>query len=360
MSRRIQIRREWLVLVAGLAIVGAITALTSSGATASEPPLSAANAQPNGALVAYRWLPAIGYRVERVSSSNLSAPSASDTTILLLQPQPALGGAETRRLVKWMRAGGIVVAAARPPLSRLLAVEGASSFTTPASRITIREPLLASPPASTLDARATWAVLPGRGVTVATSPYGSVLVRAAIGKGVLWIISAPQALDNAHLDHKGNRALLVSLIGMRGRAAAFTALPFLQGHHPNASLFSLPWGIAILFALLVALAYRWLGGWRLGPPIAEPEFNTQPATDYVIAVANLLRKARGRADVLRLYEERLDRLSESRTARGEMTDWNKSPQARPSGNVTDDELLARCREIVDLELEMSGSGRARW
>ena len=273
-------------------------------------------------------------------------------TVLLLQPQPMVSDGEVRRLLAWIRSGGVLVAAARSDLSTLLASAGASTFSTPPEPVTVVEPILGRPPASGLQVRASSSLTHTRGVAVAGSREGPVLVRVPFGKGVLWLISVPQALDNAHLDRSGNRALLLSLAGTRGRTVAFAALPFPPGHHAATSLFALPWGIAILFGLSVVLIYRWLGGWRLGPPIPEPEFNIRPAVDYVIAIASLLRKARRQTEVLRLYQDRLRRLSETGYTRVEVPEQ----MLEQLGKVDDVELVARSHAIVSFEAGVRGGG----
>jgi len=204
-------------------------------------------------------------------------------------------------------------------------------------------------------------------VPVAATSYGDALVRVGIGRGVLWLLSAPQALDNRHIDHTGNRALLLRLAGPRGRTVAFTVLASPPPHASGNWLFGLPWGIAVLFALAAVALYRWLSGWRLGPPVQELDetaarFGGRPATDYVIAMAGLLRKARRHSDVLRLYQDRLKRAADGVSYRGSRmggapNELAISPQLLVSGpeHLSEADLMTRCREIVEKERDLTGS-----
>lgn len=346
---------DWLLLAFGLLIVGLITGLTAAGPTSRRLPLSTSSPQQNGALAAYRWLNALGYRVENVQSLEPALLAPKRTTLLFLQPQRRLGRSRVIRLLHWIRRGGRVVATTTFSSRWLLARVGATSRSTPPASIRIVEPLVGRPPVSRIEVRADSTVGMRRGVVVARSRYGDVLVRLALGHGVLWLLAAPNALENAKIDRPGNRALLLSLVGRRGRLAAFVDLtnPPSNPRGPDGWL-GMPWGIAALFGVAVALAYRWLGGWRLGPATPTVDESARPASDYVVALAGLLRKGRKRAVVLNLYQEHLKHLLRSRSVHLE-------PDPRlfeTPGRLSDDELIARCTEIVDLERDAAGSAYA--
>lgn len=335
---------EWLLLIFGLVIVSVITELSTIKPASNYAALSSNSSRPSGALAAYDWLHSLGYRVANVSSLDLSRTSAANTTLLLIQPQRQLADNETRHLIAWVRAGGVVVAAARPSLNDLYGQAQAGIFQSSSPVAQVTEPLLANPSASRIDGTSTSALMPSFGVTVAVARNREpALVRISMGRGILWLISAPDALDNAHLDHAGNPSLLLSLVGRRDRTVDFVALPPIVKTIKNTSLFALPWGVAILFGIAALLVFRWLTGWRLGPPIPEPRFNTRPATDYVVALAGLLRKARRRSDVLRMYVDQLESTNRSTFSQAQTPEiFHEAPD-----KINDDELVRRSREIVE-------------
>ncbi len=184
-----------------------------------------------------------------------------------------------------------------------------------------------------------------------------MLQKILVGKGVLWVLTAPQALDNRDIARADSSTLLVALAGRRGRTLAFAELPF----HAAASgrttdwLTGLPWGIAALFATATFLAFRLTSGWRLGPPLKTVDESYRPATEFVLAMAGLLRQGRKREEALRVFQDHLRRSLSTRYPSRDRTTTNLLDTPAPTN---DREFILRVQEIVAAESGSSMAGTA--
>jgi hypothetical protein len=128
------------------------------------------------------------------------------------------------------------------------------------------------------------------------------------GSGELWTLTAPTLLDNAHIAQAQNRRLALNLAGSPGPITVDQPGPVTAGGSAY-WLVGTAWGIAVLFGLGILMLFRWLGGWRLGPPVVPFSERRRPAVEYVLSLAVLLRRAHRRAEVLAIYQRELrDRL----------------------------------------------------
>jgi hypothetical protein len=346
----------WVWLAVALAIVGLVTAITAKHGASSQP-MSTANPRPDGALAAYRWLDAIGYRSENLTALNLSQLPSDSSTIFFLQGQPELGAGASDQLAAWLRRGGIIVAAPGAGVSRLRARFGLSTSLSPPAPIRVVAPVLGRPPATRIDAASDVTVRATTGVPVLATRFGTVLQRIIVGKGVLWVLTAPQALDNRDIARADSSTLLVALAGRRGRTSAFAELPFHAAASGRATdwLTGLPWGIAALFATATFLAFRLTSGWRLGPPLKTVDESYRPATEFVLAMAGLLRHGRKREEALRVFQDHLRRSPSTRYPSRDRTTTNLLDTPAPTN---DRELILRVQEIVAEESGSSMAGTA--
>jgi hypothetical protein len=79
-------------------------------------------------------------------------------------------------------------------------------------------------------------------------------------------------------------------------------------------LYYTPWGWALLFGLVVTAVVLLLQGRRLGPPLpAQAAVRRREAAEYVVAMANLSRRARHRDVIAQHHKRRLKRLVSRRT-----------------------------------------------
>lgn len=337
----------WVWLAGALLVVAAITVVTAKHGS-SDQQLSTSNPRSDGALAAYRWLDAIGYRTSNMGSLDLSQLPPGSSTIFFLQSQPEVSASDTHRLSAWMDGGGTVVAAPGAGLSRLLTHAGLSLALTPDAQVAVVQPVLGRPAANRLDVTANVVARSRTGITVASTVYGSVLVKHNFGRGTLWTLTAPQALDNGHITRPDGSTLLVALAGRRGRNVAFADLPFrvVASGSSKDWLTGLPWGIAAIFATAVLLSFRLTSSWRLGPPLKARDESYRPATDYVLAIAGLLHQGHKRAEALRAFQDHLRR---RRAGSYGQKDVDDSEAFAAAPHLTDQELIRRVQTIVDLE-----------
>jgi hypothetical protein len=176
----------------------------------------------------------------------------------------------------------------------------------------------------------------------------------------VWLLTAPELLANQRIAHAENRRLLLNLVGPAGVTVRFDeAQPPPAAPASTDWLTQTAWGIAFLFALAILVLYRGLSGVRLGPPVAPLLSSTRPATEYVVSMAGLLRRAHRRADVLRRYQQALRRTIAERTGSSDnLSALDDDTQtgvkrllATPS-ELTEDELLRRAADIVQCEEEL--------
>jgi hypothetical protein len=132
-----------------------------------------------------------------------------------------------------------------------------------------------------------------------------VLSRRTIGKGELWLLSAPELFFNAHLAEKDNLALLVALAG-QGRPVLFDESVHGLFDEPGVLDMLRRWGFGPALVLLALLGAVWF--WRravtLGPPGLFRDVRTE-SVDLVQAVAQLYQRALRPQDALVLHHGRL-------------------------------------------------------
>jgi hypothetical protein len=132
-----------------------------------------------------------------------------------------------------------------------------------------------------------------------------VLARRAIGKGELWLLSAPELFFNARLGERDNLVLLVALAG-QGRPVLFDESVHGLFNQPGVLDMLRRWGFGPALVLLALFGGVWF--WRravtLGPPGVFRDVRTE-SVDLVHAVAQLYQRALRPQDALALHHGRL-------------------------------------------------------
>ncbi len=318
-SSRIQLFFGLLLLV--LLLLFAVLQSATSTATRAYDPTSAA---PDGLLALHLWLTDMGYTVEETMGNTFQLPAT--TALLFILPNTHLyTKEEATTLQRWVAAGGTAVIVG--PESRdeeLHAAFGVQlgAVTPLISTVTPQQPFLPAVTAieltgelPALDLRAAPAAVP-----VLANAEGQVT--AAVqrqGAGTVWHLSRHHSLTNAQL---------------RDPAQAALSLAFLRQVHPGGTirldtyhlwgpatvaalpvqtlqewLYYTPWGWALLFGLVVTAIVLLLQGRRLGPPLpAQAAVRRREAAEYVMAMANLARRARHHGVIAQHHKRRLKRL----------------------------------------------------
>ena len=349
-----------VVLLLGLAIVGVLALLETPPAT--DLPGSSSSAKPGGTLALYSWLGRSGYHVMRSSDAGLGLGSVvpARATLLVLAPYTDVPDDQAAAIERWVSAGGQAVLATdgsygSVPLARL----GIHVVSTSPEQVEIVQPLFHSPPVSHLAGETAAAAtgLPPAAVG-AVSASGAVVMAAPHGAGRFWVVAAPGLLDNAHIGREDNRKLLLNMVGPVGRTVVFDEFtaPPAAGSAAFNWLTDSAWGVAVLLALTLALLYRWLSGVRLGPAAVPLRADWRPASEYVVSMAGLMRRAGKRDDILGQYQQVLRRTMQGRSVDDTVTpairaerDAEVDRLLEPVSSLSEQQLIERAARIIECE-----------
>jgi hypothetical protein len=342
---------SWLLLGVLLFVV-ALLSVISNGPGEPDTPLSLDSASPGGALALKLWLTRIGYTVRRQTSYGL--PS-SGSTLLVLEPEREPARDEVAALRQWARGGGRLVIVS-DEMQGLLSAFGLHPGVASSAPVHVTQPVLLRPQTVRLEGSASvlarHRAAPGDG---AGTTSGTVLTRRRLGKGEVWELTAPGLLDNGDIGKAQNRRLALNLAGEPGPIVVDQPGPVQAAGGGGDWLSGTAWGIAVIFTLAVLLLFRWLGGWRLGPPIVPFSERRRPAVEYVLSLAVLLRRAQRRADVLAIYQRELRDRLRRRFGTDQPDELPRDvadrvrPLLQPPSGLSEDDLIRQAEAIVRCE-----------
>jgi len=337
-------------LFLSIALLGLLLLFTILQSPPSEPrPYDPASAAPNGLLALRLWLIDMGYDLQETMGDEFQLPAS--TELLLIWPtEHSYTPAEIETLDTWVTAGGTAVImgaqqhfGVRPgaPTPSFFSVTPQQPLLTDVTRIELTGGFPA------LDLRDAPAAVPllvtgGGEVTAALQSYGA---------GTLWHLSEHHTMINDHLRDPAQAALLLAFLRQvtPGGTVRFDTY-HLWGPPANAErpiqtmqawLYYTPWGWALLFSSVATALFLLLQGRRLGPPLpTQAVVRRREAAEYVMAMANLARRARHREVIARHHKQRLKRAL-SRRAHIDIT-------------MNDDEFVA---QLANRERLSSGSAQ---
>lgn len=175
-----------------------------------------------------------------------------------------------------------------------------------------------------LDAEEPFSRRAGGEVTVlARDDAGVVVAMRSWGAGRLIVFSDTFPLTNRGLGRADNALLLVRVLeGVCGGAGSGARVLFDEYHHGFRELaggvwalvefFRTPAGWAALQALVVLAGWLYLGGRRFGRPVSEPRPQRRSQVEFVEALSEAYRRARGGPLALELLRRRFqERVSEA-------------------------------------------------
>ena len=277
----------------------------------------------DGLLALRVWLSELGYAVHTTSGSRFVLPPSTRLFFVYPTTYP-YNAAEAEQLYQWVNSGNTLVLVGPGAFdaelqSRFGVAVGPQSELI--SEVTQPQPLLpdlSAPIAlasqeSTLDLSAATDAL-----AVLVDPQGQPTAAVqSLGQGHVWHLSRHHDLSNALLRDPQQATLLPALL----RALPPGSEIRFDTYHRNGAvdsvataqnlqewLYYTPSGWAMLWLLGVTAIYLLLQGWRLGPPLpATATLRRREAAEYVVAMANLLRRARRRDAVAQHHKVRLKR-----------------------------------------------------
>lgn len=356
----------WIWLVSAVVIVVGLKIAGQAGRPGGSP-LSVRNSTAAGALASYLWLEKLGYRVRRETAPDLglSRMAPGRDVLVIVEQDLSITNADARKALTWVERGGRLVLATDGSMGRaLIDVLGGKVVALGAPRVQVVQPLLMSPPVARLAGGAEVGITVPGASTAAAADGAPVVLRVSRGRGVVWLLSAPAMASNGAIANDDNRRLLLNLVGpARGVVGFDEYTGSSAGSGATSGWFNgSEWGAAVLFVTLTLVLYRWLSGWRLGPPVVPLAETHRPLAEYVVSLAGLMSRARRREDVLHLYQRRLERrlherfgsLHPAKLAGDRGRDLGRL-LAREQ-RITSEELLQRAAEIARYEDELRRSG----
>ena len=329
----------WLALVAAL-----LVAALAAGAPASEgPPLDPSSTGPAGTKALVDTLRLLGADV----SVQSEGPAPSTTTVLLLVDR--LDEATRDDVAAWVDAGGtLVVTDVSSPLSPVAPVGSAELlFLDPELRRDCEVSALRQvqrvdvPGAILLDVPAgTTGCFPGSGGV----DEGAWLVVAPAGDGTVVATGGAGFLTNSGLDDADNGLLATTLLAPARSERVVVLRPPAPGTGDRGllDLVGRRWELAVVqlavaFGVLVLRRSR-----RLGRPVLEPQPVALAGSELVVAVGELLQRAKGRDQAASVLREDLRRWLAERLGLPPATPADvvaEAVAASGSSDVTADEVL---------------------
>jgi hypothetical protein len=302
----------WVALVVGLAVVVAV-----GGRRADEGnPLDPASPGPLGTKGLVEVLRELGGRV----AVSADRPGAGTEVALLLSDD--LTGERRQGLLDWVGRGGTLVVA--DPGSGVTRVEpvGTTRIGLLDAEIEPRcaEPALAgvrrvAAPGGVVfripTGREGQGGTPGSAGARACFPRnrGAWLLIQPVGSGTVVRLGGASALVNQELGKADNGVLLASLlVPVEGTTVQVLQPPLPGGGQAGLGDLIAPrvrlalWQLVVAFVLLALWRAR-----RLGRPVAEPQPVQLPGAELVVAVGNLLQRAKGRGQAAGLLTDDLRR-----------------------------------------------------
>ena len=292
----------WVAVVLGLLLVAVI-----GGRRAEEGnPMDPDSPGPLGTKGLVEVLKELGGRV----TLSADQPGGATDTALLLSDD--LTPERRDRLLAWVRGGGTLVVA--DPSSGVTAVEpvGSTRIGLLDAEIERRCDLAALRDVARVSAPGGVVFeVPEGGGARACFPRndGAWLLVQPLGAGTVVRLGGASALVNQELGGADNAVLLASLLVPVDGTAVQVLRPPLPGGG-NASLSDLVaprvrlafWQLGVAFVLLALWRAR-----RLGRPVTEPQPVQVPGAELVVAVGNLLQRAKGRGQAAGLLADDLRR-----------------------------------------------------
>jgi hypothetical protein len=357
----------WALIVVGIVVAAAVGSRRPDQGL----PLDPASPGPTGTKALVDTLRELGVKVSVTSE----LPTGPGTALLLADD---LTQERRAQLLEWVWQGGTLVVA--DPLSLVTRLQPAGDTRIGFIQADL-EPRCALPPAR--DVRR---VLAPGGVVFRVPPgaqgcfprgRGSWLVAEPTGAGTVVRLGGASALVNRQIGKADNAVLVVDLL----TAGTVQGVTVLRPPAPGGGSKGLSELIAprVRFALLQLLvAFLLLALWRsrrLGRPVTEPTAVRIPASELVVAIGNLLQRARHRrqaaallsGDLRRTLAERLglpatapaEQVADTASARTGIERERLLAALEPSMPRDEAELVALGQAIDTIRTEVVSAHGAR-
>ncbi|PYQ28540.1 MAG: hypothetical protein DMF56_14980 [Acidobacteria bacterium] len=150
--------------------------------------------------------------------------------------------------------------------------------------------------------------------TIFASGAHAIVGRERIGAGELFLISAPQLLQNDALA-RGNHLQFLNALAGTGRPIYFDEVPHGIVSDDGSLALMKDWNLGpfLILITLAAMLYFWRESRRIGPPVDDYRETRSDAVDLVRSLAALYYKVTSYGESLSLYHDALTRTVASQT-----------------------------------------------
>lgn len=316
LSRQSFVFASLFLLLVLLAAAQAAQRVQSEQARSQPAPYSIQSEQPSGTLALQKWLQATGYDTQALADRSLAALDRAQV-LFIFEPVAIFDRGQIDSITNWVRGGHTLILASEhdEELMRSFGFRIAR-LDHSLSTVPIEQPLRGQPGSLVTHVPTRRALTTDRTdyVALLSATDGPLLVRFREGRGTVWIIAAPYLFTNVAIGEDANADLVKGMLS-DAPPGALTAFDEYHLHVQVAApatlqalLFGTAWGWAILYAALILAVYLVLNGRRFGRPVPLPhEIERRDPAEYIVALAQLLRRAGKRAFVLHHYRRQLKR-----------------------------------------------------
>jgi hypothetical protein len=323
-------QRTWVLLGAVVAVIALIVLLRGPVGAGSSPNHRSDSNVADGTSALVSYAQALGHPTSTVEGTFTLPPAPA---LMFVFTPGGFTGAEAQQVFQWVSSGGVVVYAAEegdPQLDGLLGIQRQRS--TAPGGATSPAPILGG--VNRVDGAAQ--VFPLRPaaaqVPLLRNQHLDILaVITRVGSGQVVALVDPLALCNGYLGHADNGRLAAHLIAL---APAGGRVFFDEFHHGSAASSTpltdwmlTPWGLALLWLVLVVFVGLAARGRGFGPPIAIGTPSDRSTAEYARAVGDLLRRARARQVTLQTLDTAARRALSERLGLSVQTDGSRFTEA---------------------------------
>jgi hypothetical protein len=315
--RRLNITDMRLLVAALVALVVLAVLFPPSGSSESWKPLSIRNSSGGGAMVLRMWMEHLGFDVRPLTAGEHLSDDVD--ALFMLEPVHTYTPNEAQALYDWVAAGHtlVVVGTEDDAVNSVLMPFDVSltSIEWFDSTLSLASPTLTTPPFEHVSVSYASPIYTTRAdLVVHIMAEGQPLFASlGAGDGMVWIAGMPAPFTNSGLRDEASARLVANLL-LRlpdGATVAFdesereVTVPESLEHW----MLSSPAGWSILLAGALVMGYLLLRGRRFGRivPVEGQQLRREP-TEYVRAMANLMRRTRHRGVVLHHYRGELRRV----------------------------------------------------
>jgi len=306
-----------------LAVLTALTVFGTLGRPAQgpQPALASDSSARDGAHALWLWLQALGLDVSDEVSFVFAIPPGTGQ-VLLLEPLTPISRSEWEQIDEWVEGGGTLLLAGRDVAAQMAVSHYGFDLSLAGVELPppeLQAPLMASPPLTAPPDLRTVGYFDSHRrdfVTHLAADGKPVLVSFVQGEGLVVLSATSFPFSNGGLREEGNPELVLNLVQSSLREGSIW---FDEWHHgkrsseeglagPGDWLRSTPFGRSLLYAAGAAFLAVVLHGRPFGRPIsARKSSERRGPLEYVLAMANLSRRAGHRGATLRHYYRRLKR-----------------------------------------------------